>query len=94
MLQTINEEITNQLIKPYWDQNSDEVRIQARIIESYDNLDRQNLIQKIKTYGIEELNLSDQQLRLSGIFILYENMLNSLYKSQIQTLGTVLLGIP
>ena len=93
MRQTLNEEITNQLIKPYWDQNSDEVRIQARIIESYDNLDRQNLIQKIKTYSIEELNLSDQQLRLSGIFILYENMLNSLYKSQIQTLGTVLLGI-
>ena len=36
MRQTLNEEITNQLIKPYWDQNSDEVRIQARIIESYD----------------------------------------------------------
>ena len=91
--QNLDKEVTKQLVTPFWHEETDEVRIQARIVEGSENLNRKALISKIENYAYKELNLEKDQVRLSGIFVLYENMLNSLYKSQIQTLTSVLLAI-
>ena len=45
-------------------------------MEGSENLNRKALISKIENYAYKELNLEKDQVRLSGIFVLYENMLN------------------
>ena len=74
--QNLDKEVTKQLVTPFWHEETDEVRIQARIVEGSENLNRKALISKIENYAYKELNLEKDQVRLSGIFVLYENMLN------------------
>ena len=42
--QNLDEEVTKQLITPFWHEETDEVRIQARIVEGSENLNRKALI--------------------------------------------------
>ena len=64
-----------------------------RIIDSQENLRRNDLIKKIN-YDLEnKLGLEKDKYRLAGILILFNNLLQSLFKSQILTLGLVMSGI-
>ena len=68
-------------------------RISLRIIDSQENLRRNDLINKIN-YDLEnKLGLEKNQFKLAGILILFNNLLQSLFKSQILTLGLVMIGI-
>ncbi|NND82066.1 MAG: MMPL family transporter, partial [Gammaproteobacteria bacterium] len=64
-----------------------------RVFESHKGLDRNQLINDIRELLIEQHGIADQQIKISGMLVLYNNMLNSLFDSQIQTLGTVFFVI-
>jgi predicted RND superfamily exporter protein len=62
-------------------------------METSPDLVRSELLAKIHTGLLTEFGFSEQQVHLSGMLVLYNNMLQSLFDSQIKTLGVVLLVI-
>jgi len=93
LFKNIPEDLRGDLIDPYLSIENNEARISMRILDSLPDLRRRELLEKIR-YDIEnELNIPTEQFQVSGILVLYNNMLQSLFQSQIQTIGAVLLGI-
>ncbi len=85
--------IKKEIVDPYISIEDNEARINLRIIDSKENLRRNELIKKIE-YDLEnELNLKKNEFKLAGVLILFNNLLQSLFKSQILTLGFVMAGI-
>ena len=81
------------LIKPYIDILRDEARIVLRIRDTLPDLRRGELLARIRTGLRDELGLGEQDVTVSGLLVLYNNMLQSLFASQISTLGAVLAGV-
>ena len=89
----IPESIKKDIIDPYISVKDNEARISLRIIDSQDGLRRNDLINQIN-YDLEnKLKLSKEEFKLAGVLILFNNLLQSLFKSQILTLGLVMIGI-
>ena len=89
----IPQSIKNEIIDPYISIENNEARISLRIIDSQENLKRNDLINKIN-YDLEnKLGLEKDRFKLAGVLILFNNLLQSLFKSQILTLGLVMIGI-
>tara|TARA_B100001769_G_scaffold259610_1_gene239510 strand:- start:70 stop:1698 length:1629 start_codon:yes stop_codon:yes gene_type:complete len=89
----IPEEIKKEIVSPYISVNDDEARISVRIKDSFENLRRNDLIKKVNNELNTKLGLDKEEYRLAGVLILFNNLLQSLFKSQILTLGIVMLGI-
>ena len=88
----IPEEIKQEIISPYISVENDEARISVRIKDSLKDLRRNDLIKKINS-EINNLGLNNKEYKLAGVLIIFNNLLQSLFKSQILTLGIVMLGI-
>ncbi len=89
----IPESIKTEIIDPYISIENNEARISLRIIDSQENLRRNDLIRKINYDLQNELGVKQDHYKLAGILILFNNLLQSLFKSQILTLGLVMIGI-
>ncbi len=89
----IPEEIKKEIVSPYISVDKDEARIMVRIRDSLRDLKRNDLIEKINSDLNTELGLGKEEYKLAGVLILFNNLLQSLFKSQILTLGIVMLGI-
>jgi len=89
----IPETIKREIVTPYISVDKDEARISLRIKDSLENLRRNDLINKIKLELNTKLGLEQNEFKLAGVLILFNNLLQSLFKSQILTLGIVMLGI-
>ena len=81
------------IIEPYISQDGHQIRFSIRIYESDKSLKRSVLLNKIKHDLVNKFNLEPEQIRFSGMLVLYNNMLQSLFQSQINTLGTVFFCI-
>ena len=93
MRKSFGPEIYNQMVAPYLIEDIDETRIQLRAMETEGLLRRADLLQKIRDYAVNEVGIAPEDIRFTGLLVLYNNMLQSLYKSQILTLGAVFVGI-
>ena len=89
----IPEEIKKEIISPYISIKDNEARISVRIKDSLKDLRRNDLINKINFDLKSKLGLAEEEYKLAGVLILFNNLLQSLFKSQILTLGVVMLGI-
>ena len=89
----IPESIKTEIIDPYLSIKDNEARISLRIIDSQENLRRNDLINKINFDLKDKLGLEESEFKLAGVLILFNNLLQSLFKSQILTLGLVMVGI-
>ncbi len=89
----IPESIKTEIIDPYISIENNEARINLRIIDSQDNLRRNDLIKKINYDLKNKIGLEENEFKLAGVLILFNNLLQSLFKSQILTLGLVMVGI-
>ncbi len=86
-------EIKKEIIDPYISIKNNEARISLRILDSKEDLRRNELIKKIN-YDLEnKIGLKKDEFKLAGVLILFNNLLQSLFKSQILTLGVVMAGI-
>jgi len=81
------------LLDPYVNDESGHARFSIRLIESMPDLQRQALFDDIRNYIVEEVGLDEDQVRLTGMAVLYNNMLQSLFESQIKTLSVVFFAI-
>lgn len=86
-------DIKKALFDPYMSSDGNQIRFSIRVYESDSELQRQDLLEKIKTDLTEKFDLKKEQIHLTGMVVLYNNMLQSLFKSQIMTLGVVFLAI-
>ena len=86
-------EIKNEIVLPYISVEKDEARISLRIKDSLKELKRNDLIKKINYELNSKVGLEKSEYKLTGVLILFNNLLQSLFKSQILTLGIVLVGI-
>jgi len=89
----IPESIKTEIINPYLSIENDEARISLRIIDSQEDLRRNDLIKKINFDLKDKIGLKENEYKLTGVLILFNNLLQSLFKSQILTLGLVMIGI-
>ena len=89
----IPDAIKKEIVTPYISVEKDEARINLRIKDSLENLKRNELINKIQTELNTKLGFEKNEYKLAGVLILFNNLLQSLFKSQILTLGIVMLGI-
>ena len=86
-------DIREKMIEPYISIDTNNARVSLRILDSLPDLRRKELLDKIRNDLETELAIPAEKATVSGILVLYNNMLQSLFQSQIQTVGAVLLGI-
>ena len=97
----VPDQIRNSLIRPYVSIENNEIRLTARVLDSKPDLRRKDLLDKLrhdlgKENGYEQLadyKLLINDVTVSGLLVLYNNMLQSLFSSQIKSIGVVMLGI-
>ena len=81
------------ILKPYVSIKDNELRFSVRIKDSLKTLKRDALLKKIRHDMINKLHLPKDGVHLAGTMVLYNNMLQSLFSSQIKTLGVVALAL-
>lgn len=91
--QALPDSINDVLVKPYLAIEQEQTRISMRLVETSTDLDRMTIMAKIRDHAINELGFAPEQIHFSGMLVLYNNMLNSLFDSQIMTLGAVFIAI-
>ena len=89
----IPENVKKILVSPYLSEDANQVRITMRLMETDRNLRRKALINKIKHFLVEYMNFPREDIHFTGMVVLYNNMLQSLYRSQILTIGAVFFAI-
>ncbi len=89
----IPEELRESLIDPYISIDANEARLFLRVRDSLPDLRRKELLERIESGLATELELTEEDVAVTGLLVLYNNMLQSLYQSQISTLGVVLVGV-
>ena len=93
LYQELPENFKKILLSPYVNVEKNQARIAIRIIDSQKDLRRNELIKKINYDLSKMLDHKYEEFRQSNLLILYNNMLQSLFSSQIKTLGAVLIVI-
>ncbi|MFW5825295.1 MAG: efflux RND transporter permease subunit, partial [Marinobacter sp.] len=81
------------LLTPYINEDHHQARISVRLIDSLPDLRRDQLLAEIRKHLTTELEFEDDQVLFTGMTVMYNNMLQSLFDSQIRTLGIVFLAI-
>ncbi len=89
----IPDSIRKEIVDPYISIKDSEARINLRIKDSNEELRRNELINQIKYDLSNKIGLKEDEYKLVGVLILFNNLLQSLFKSQILTLGFVMIGI-
>ncbi|MEJ6706422.1 MAG: MMPL family transporter [Porticoccus sp.] len=89
----LSKENAELLLNPYIDEKNNQARITMRVNETQGDLNRQQLLNKIRLFAVSEAGFKEEQVHFTGILVLYNNMLQSLFHSQIMTMGTVFIGI-
>ena len=87
------EDIKRSIVTPYVSIENNEARISLRIIDSNPNLNRKELLIKIQKDLEEKLKLNKDEFKITGILVIFNNLLQSLFDSQIKTLGITFAGI-
>ena len=87
------EDIRETLLYSYINKDDSVVRISTRVNESASSLKRDDLLTKIDNDLQNKFNLDSDQYEITGLAVLYNNMLQSLFASQIGSLIIVFVVI-
>lgn len=87
------ETLRSTVLSPFLSVEHNQARFNVRVIESDPELNRNQLISEIRQGLQTEFGLAPEQVEITGMLVLYNNVLQSLYDSQILTLGVVLCMI-
>jgi hypothetical protein len=93
MYKRLPENIRDTLFKPYMSEDGNQLRFSIRVVDSDPHLKRGELIKRIHRDLVDKLGLEEGQVHLTGMLVLYDNLLQSLFRSQILTLAVVFLAI-
>ena len=85
------DDLKKQILKPYLSIEDNQVRFSIRIVDSNPDLRRDDLLNKIQNELHEKIGIKKEHIHLSGLMVLYNNMLQSLFDSQILTLSIMVI---
>ncbi|MHA7927370.1 MAG: efflux RND transporter permease subunit [Marinobacter sp.] len=89
----VPDDLKDTLLTPYISEEHDQARFSIRILETMPELRRQELLNRIHNHLTTELGYSEDQVLFAGMTVMYNNMLQSLFDSQIKTIGVVFAAI-
>lgn len=90
---SLSDRMQQAYLLPYATKDFSQARVFVRIRESSPTLSRDAMLQQLRSYLRDDLKRPDDEVRITGLFVLYNNLLKSLFDSQIKTLGLVFLVI-
>lgn len=93
LLNELPDEVKDKIVHPYVSVENNQARFSMRINDSMKSLKRDSLLKTIKSDITSKLNIKAEQVHLAGVMVLYNNMLQSLFHSQIETIGLTLLAL-
>ena len=93
MYEKLPDSVRQALFTPYLSEDGNQLRFSVRVFESDPELHRKEFLQTVERGLTGQLGYEPSRVRLSGMLILYNNMLQSLFRSQIMTLGAVFFAI-
>jgi predicted RND superfamily exporter protein len=82
-------DVAGLLVEPYFQGERDEARLTVRVKETSRDLRRAEFLRDLRARLLERGDLEADQLRFTGMLVMYNNVLQSLFASQILTLGAV-----
>lgn len=93
VLGAVPEQFQKSLIKPYADPADNQARISVRMIESNPDLHRNAFLDRVRTHIADAMGIGEDRVHLTGMMVLFNNMLQSLFSSQVTTVLWVAGGI-
>tara|TARA_B100000767_G_scaffold104697_1_gene100507 strand:+ start:229 stop:2736 length:2508 start_codon:yes stop_codon:yes gene_type:complete len=90
---SLSKEVRKILLDPYLSKDETQARITLRVIDSDKNLNRKEFIERVELFLTEEMKYPKERFNTTNMLVLYNNMLQSLFSSQIQTIGFVFISI-
>lgn len=86
-------DISAMMVDPYFSREREQARVTVRVMETSEDLRRDQFLKDLRSDLTEELGIAPERIRFTGMLVLYNNVLQSLFKSQILTLGAVFFAI-
>ena len=86
-------DVAEVLIEPYYDPVEQQARITVRAMETSKTLRRAEYLVSLYAQILADTGLDETRVKFTGLLVLYNNVLQSLYASQILTLGAVFVAI-
>ena len=90
---SLPDDVRGLMVDPYFSSAQEQARITVRAMETSKELRRDEFLHKLRQELIDDYGLAPEQVRFTGMLVLYNNVLQSLFRSQILTLGAVFLAI-
>lgn len=89
----VPQDLKEVLFEPYMADDGNQIRFAVRVVDSDPDLRRDEFLQRVRNDLIDKFELEPEQVHLTGPMVLYNNVIQSLYQSQAQTLGVVFVAI-
>ena len=90
---SLPDNIKSMMVDPYFSRDREEARITVRVKETSKELRRDDFLRKTRAHLVENLGFAPQRVQFTGMLVMYNNVLQSLFRSQILTLGVVFFAI-
>lgn len=90
---SLSGDIAEMMVEPYFSLDKEQARLSVRVKETSKTLRRNEFLINLRESLVEDLGINDEDLQLTGMLVLYNNVLQSLFRSQILTLGAVFVAI-
>jgi predicted RND superfamily exporter protein len=90
---SLPDDVNRSLIDPFYSPENQEVRISVRVMETSESLRRDAYLRELREQILVETGLDASRVRFTSLLVLYNNVLQSLFQSQIMTLGAVFVAI-
>ena len=90
---SLSKKVRGVLLDPYLSSDEEQTRITLRVIDSDKKLNRKEFIDRVENFLLTEMNYPKERFNTTNMLVLYNNMLQSLFSSQIQTIGFVFISI-
>ncbi|ABG42650.1 conserved hypothetical protein [Paraglaciecola sp. T6c] len=84
----LDDSLTEQLLGAYFNPENQQLRISTRIQDSTENFNRAEFLQTLRD-DLDMLEIAPDSYSLTNLFVLYQDILQRLFTSQIMTLGLV-----
>jgi predicted RND superfamily exporter protein len=90
---SLPEDIKKLMVSPYFSEDKEQARITVRVKETSRDLRRDQFLTDLRSQLVNDMGFDADQVQFTGMLVLYNNVLQSLFRSQIMTLGAVFLAI-
>jgi uncharacterized protein len=90
---SLPDDIKGMMVDPYFSAANEQARVTVRVKETSQSLRRDQFLTDLRDHLVNDMGFDDEQIQFTGMLVLYNNVLQSLFRSQILTLGAVFLAI-